>query len=87
MENNNFQYVHNILISMPGSSLTVASSCRREGADWWIGLYHCSNKNGHEEVVGGEHYGISEFYVEKDSELCFSMVRLWNAHSSDSHVV
>ena len=66
------QYVHNLLIAMPGSKLTVASTC----------TYHCSSKHvsdGNENenentVVGGQHYGISEFYVEKDAELCFSMV-------------
>ena len=52
-----------------------------------LGLYHCANKNGHEEVLGGEHYGISEFYVEKDSQLCFSMVVSVERDSSDSHVV
>lgn len=64
MENNQMQYVHNLLISMPGSQLTVASTC----------TYHCGSKDNHEYIVGGKHYGVSEFYVEKDSELCFSMV-------------
>ena len=65
MENNKIQYVHNILISMPGSCLTVASLC----------TFHCGKKDNHEYIVGGQHYGVSEFFVEKDSELCFSMVR------------
>lgn len=64
MENNHMQYVHNILISMPGAQLTVASTC----------TYHCGSKDHKQYVVGGKHYGVSEFYVEKDSELCFSMV-------------
>ncbi|KAK8812661.1 hypothetical protein WA538_004521 [Blastocystis sp. DL] len=67
MENNRMQYVHNILISMPGSQLTVASTC----------TYHCGSKDNHQYVVGGKHYGVSEFYVEKDSELCFSMIHTW----------
>ena len=37
MENNRMQYVHNILISMPGSQLTVASTC----------TYHCGSKDNH----------------------------------------
>ena len=63
------QYVHNILIAMPGSKLTVASTC----------TYHCSSKHSsdgspEERIVGGQHYGVAEFYVEKDAEMCFSMV-------------
>ena len=49
-----------------------------------IGQYHCANKNNHPYAVGGEHYGISEFYVEKDSQLCFSMV---NLSSSSSYLI
>ena len=65
MENNRMQYVHNILVAMPGSQLTVASTC----------TYHCGSKDHAHYIVGGQHYGVSEFYVEKGAELCFSMVR------------
>lgn len=77
MENNRMQYVHNILISMPGSQLTVASTC----------TYHCGSKDNHQYVVGGKHYGVSEFYVEKDSELCFSMVWFIVESHADPHLV
>ena len=49
MENNKIQYVHNILISMPGSCLTVASLC----------TYHCGQKDHHDYIVGGQHYGCA----------------------------
>jgi hypothetical protein len=64
MEGKKMQYVHNVMISMPGSSLTVASLC----------TYHCKTKDHKEYVVGGTHYGVSEFFVDHDSTLCFSMV-------------
>ena len=74
MESSHLQFVHNILIAMPGSQLTVASFCRRSARRSRPGSYHCPSQQA-AGALGGDHFGISEFYVEKGAQLCFSMVR------------
>eukprot|EP01086_Lenisia_limosa_P018103 TRINITY_DN9706_c0_g1_i1.p1 TRINITY_DN9706_c0_g1~~TRINITY_DN9706_c0_g1_i1.p1 ORF type:complete len:408 (-),score=100.77 TRINITY_DN9706_c0_g1_i1:26-1186(-) len=58
MEGSQHQFVHNILIAEPESVLHVASSCTG-----------CS---GGSAVV--THYGVSEFFVEENATISFSMV-------------
>eukprot|EP01029_Cantina_marsupialis_P012010 TRINITY_DN26555_c0_g1_i1.p1 TRINITY_DN26555_c0_g1~~TRINITY_DN26555_c0_g1_i1.p1 ORF type:complete len:705 (-),score=244.68 TRINITY_DN26555_c0_g1_i1:270-2348(-) len=58
------QYVHNLVIAMPGSKLNVASACR---------TLHKSDAP-LTEVPESKHLGISEFFVEKDAQLTFVMV-------------
>ncbi|KAK8814147.1 hypothetical protein WA158_008009 [Blastocystis sp. Blastoise] len=71
MEQNHHQYVHNIMIAFPGSELTIASTC----------TFKCPNKQYDEReettAEGGNHYGISEFYIEENAQLCFSMIHTW----------
>ena len=74
MESSHMQYVHNILIAMPGSQLTVASFCPSLLFLSSAGSYHCPSQHAAADSLGGDHYGISEFYVEANAQLCFSMV-------------
>lgn len=63
MEQISVQYVHNILIAKKGSCLSVSSFCG-----------YCKKRDDISEAFNGQHYGISEFYVEEDAQLSFSMI-------------
>eukprot|EP00033_Pygsuia_biforma_P000710 GCRY01000831.1.p1 GENE.GCRY01000831.1~~GCRY01000831.1.p1 ORF type:complete len:711 (+),score=151.53 GCRY01000831.1:92-2134(+) len=55
------QFVHNLLIARPGSELHVISSCK-----------DCHKHGEDPELV--THYGISEFFVDENAKLSFTMV-------------
>lgn len=55
------QYVHNIMIAKKGSNLSISSFCK-------------SCNGAPRDNYSGQHYGISELYLEDDSQLAFSMI-------------
>jgi Fe-S cluster assembly protein SufB len=57
------QYVHNIIIAEEGAELHIVSGCA----------------SGRHVGKGGAHYGISEFYVQKNAKISFTMIHTWGA--------
>ena len=55
------QYVHNIIIAEEGAELHIVSGCA----------------SGRHVGKGGAHYGISEFYVQKNAKISFTMIHTW----------
>jgi Fe-S cluster assembly scaffold protein SufB len=55
------QYVHNIIIAEEGAELHIVSGCA----------------SGKHVGKGGAHYGISEFYVQKNAKISFTMIHTW----------
>ncbi|HXW98708.1 MAG TPA: SufD family Fe-S cluster assembly protein [Methanomicrobiales archaeon] len=55
------QYVHNIIIAEEGAELHIVSGCA----------------SGQHVGKGGAHYGISEFYVQKNAKISFTMIHTW----------
>lgn len=56
------QHVHNIVIAEEGAELHMISGCA----------------SGAHVGKGGAHYGISEFYVQKNAKISFTMIHNWS---------